>query len=227
MNIELHHQPSATSARITFVPGEQLTAESGSMIAMSSHLSMQTSTHKKSQGSILKAVKRLFAGESFFLNHYSASAPSELWLSTPLPGDLTIKTLTKGSRFIVQSGSFLAAEPSVQIEVGWQGFKSMFSGEGLFWLKVGGEGQMILSSFGAIYEIDVQDSYIVDTGHIVAFEDTLNFTLSKAGGSWIHSILGGEGIVCKFKGRGKLYCQSHNPASFGGELTPHLRPRKG
>jgi uncharacterized protein (TIGR00266 family) len=121
----------------------------------------------------------------------------------------------------------MACEPNVQVDVGWQGFKSMFSGESLFWLKASGSGQMILSSFGSIYEVDVQDTYIVDTGHIVAFEETLSFSLSKAGSSWWHSILGGEGIVCRFKGRGKVYCQSHSPNSFGSELTPHLRPRKG
>lgn len=227
MQIELHHRPAGTSAKAILNAGEQLTAESGSMIAMSSHLSVQTSTYKRNQGSILKAVKRMFSGESFFLNHYTANAPGEIWLSTSLPGDLMVKTMTPGSNLVVQSGSYLASEPSVQIDVGWQGFKSMFSGESLFWLKATGQGQLILSSFGAIYEVDVQDTYIVDTGHIVAFDESLSFTLTKAGSSWWHSFLGGEGIVCRFRGRGKVYCQSHNPASFGAELTPHLRPRKG
>lgn len=227
MKIELHHRPAGTSAKILFSAGEQLTAESGSMIAMSSHISVQTSSYKRNQGSILKAMKRIFAGESFFLNHYTANAPGEIWLSTALPGDLLVKTLTQGSNLIIQSGSFMASEPTVQVDVGWQGFKSMFSGESLFWLKASGSGQMVLSSFGSIYEVDVQDTYIVDTGHIVAFEETLSFSLSKAGSSWWHSILGGEGIVCRFKGRGKVYCQSHSPNSFGSELTPHLRPRKG
>ena len=227
MKIELHHRPAGTSAKVLFSAGEQLTAESGSMIAMSSHISVQTSSYKRNQGSILKAMKRIFAGESFFLNHYTANAPGEIWLSTALPGDLLVKTLTQGSNLIIQSGSFMASEPTVQVDVGWQGFKSMFSGESLFWLKASGSGQMVLSSFGSIYEVDVQDTYIVDTGHIVAFEETLSFSLSKAGSSWWHSILGGEGIVCRFKGRGKVYCQSHSPNSFGSELTPYLRPRKG
>ena len=68
--------------------------------------------------------------------------------------------------------------------------------------------------------------YIVDTGHIVAFNETLDFSMTKAGKSWLSSILGGEGLVCKFKGMGTVWCQSHNPASFGTSLTPALRPRK-
>ncbi|MEZ6126750.1 MAG: AIM24 family protein [Planctomycetaceae bacterium] len=47
------------------------------------------------------------------------------------------------------------------------------------------------------------------------FEDTLQFTVTKAGASLIGSLLGGEGLVCRFSGQGRLFCQSHNPPSFG------------
>ena len=99
------------------------------------------------------------------------------------------------------------------------------SGEGLFWVKCTGVGDVFLNSFGAIYEVDVNGEYTVDTGHIVAFEDTLQFNVGKAGASLIGSMLGGEGLVCKFQGQGKLYCQSHNPPSFGKALSPDLKPR--
>jgi uncharacterized protein (AIM24 family) len=59
----------------------------------------------------------------------------------------------------------------------------------------------------------------------VAFEDTLQFKIVKAGASLIGSFLGGEGLVCKFHGTGKLYCQSHNPPNFGKLLGPKLKPR--
>ena len=73
--------------------------------------------------------------------------------------------------------------------------------------------------------MDVDGEYIVDTGHIVAFEDTLQFRIVKAGRSLIGSFLGGEGLVCKFKGQGKLYCQSHNPPNFGKLIGPKLKAR--
>ncbi|MEM8932004.1 MAG: AIM24 family protein, partial [Acidobacteriota bacterium] len=81
------------------------------------------------------------------------------------------------------------------------------------------------NTYGAILPIEVDGEYIVDTGHIVAFDETLNFTLSKAGKSWLSSILGGEGLVCKFNGRGTVWCQSHHPGSFGRALGPMLKPR--
>jgi uncharacterized protein (AIM24 family) len=60
----------------------------------------------------------------------------------------------------------------------------------------------------------------------VDFEETLNFTISKAGKSYISSFLGGEGFVCKFKGKGTVWCQSHNAKSFGLAIGPKLKPRK-
>jgi uncharacterized protein (AIM24 family) len=86
---------------------------------------------------------------------------------------------------------------------------------------------VLLNSFGAIYEQQVDGELIVDTGHIVAFNETLQFTLTKAGDSWLHSILGGEGLVCKFRGKGTVWCQSNNQRSFGSALTPTLRARNG
>ena len=132
----------------------------------------------------------------------------------------------EGQKIIVQSGSFVLCEENISLNTGWQGFKSLFSGESLFWLNLEGKGNVVFNSFGLIYEVDInEEDYIVDTGHIVAFEETLNFKISKAGSSWLHSMIGGEGLVCRFSGRGKLWCQSHNSTSFGLKLGPKLRPR--
>ena len=83
----------------------------------------------------------------------------------------------------------------------------------------------MLNSYGAIYSIDIQDTHVVDTGHIVAFEDTLQFSVGKLGDSWLQTFMSGEGLVCHFSGQGKLYCQTHSPASFGQTVGPMLRPR--
>ncbi|TCS37593.1 TIGR00266 family protein [Reinekea marinisedimentorum] len=226
MNIELLHRPGNTAAKVTLQPGETCTAESGAMIAMSGHMEITTTTHKKKSGSLLKAVKRVFSGESIFLNHFEPTdKPGEVFFGTDLAGDMIDLTLDN-ENLIVQSGSFLACEDSIDIGFGWQGFKTLFSGERVFWLNLKGSGKVVLSSFGAIYPVEVDGEYIVDGGHIVAFNETLDFSISKAGKSWIHSFLGGEGLVCKFKGKGTVWCQSHNPGSFGPLLTPNLRARK-
>lgn len=124
---------------------------------------------------------------------------------------------------VVQSTSYLASESDVDIELGFQGFRSLFSGESLFWLNITGSGNVILSSFGAVYAVDGE--FLVDTGHIVAFEKTLNFEINKAGFSWLGAFLSGEGLVCRFKGQGKVFCQTHNPGAFGRAVGFKLPPR--
>ena len=224
MQIDLLHSPGNSAARVLLSPGEHITAESGSMIAMSDALELTTTTHKRDTGSFFKAIKRMLAGESLFLNHYSATTVAgDVFLAATLPGDMLRYDL-HGESLIVQSGSFVACESSVDVNLGWQGFKSFFSGESVFWLQLSGNGPVILSSFGAIYPIEVDGEYIVDTGHIVAFQETLNFNITKAGGSWMTAILGGEGLVCRFSGRGTVWCQSHNAKGFGMELGPELKP---
>ena len=83
----------------------------------------------------------------------------------------------------------------------------------------------MINSFGAIYPVEVDGEYIVDTGHIVAFNETLDFSVTKAGGSWATAIFGGEGLVCRFHGKGTVWCQSHNMNSFGQTLGPKLKTR--
>lgn len=226
MQVEFTHRPGNTAARIRLQPGESCTSESGAMIAMSGNMDITTTTHKKSSGSALKALKRMLSGESLFLNHFEPrGSAGEVWLGSTLAGDMMEYTLQNES-LIVQSGSFLACDSGVEIDMGWQGFKSLLSGESVFWLNLKGSGKVVLSSFGAIYPVQVNGEHIVDTGHIVAFSETLDFSLTKAGKSWIHSMLGGEGLVCKFKGRGTVWCQSHNPSAFGKAVGPLLQPRK-
>lgn len=225
MQIDLLSRPGNAAARVLLAPGEHLTSESGAMIAMSDTLALTTTTHKRDSGSILAGLKRMLAGEDFFINHFSADkVAGEVFLAATLPGDMLRYDL-RGENLIVQSGSFVACESSVNVNLGWQGFKSFFSGESVLWLQLSGTGPVIISSFGAIYPIEVDGEYVVDTGHIVAFQETLNFNITKAGGSWATAILGGEGLVCRFSGRGTVWCQSHNAKGFGMELGPELKPR--
>lgn len=218
MQIDILAKPANTMAKITFNTGEEISAEGGSMVAMSGGVDVETSTHKRGKGSVLKAVKRLFAGENFFLNHYKAQRDNtHVYLAPTLSGDIMVHELTQGS-VIVQATSFLAHGAGIDMDVSWQGFKNIFSAERFFWLKMSGQGPIVVNSFGSIYPVDVDGEYLVDTGHIVAFEESLNFSISKAGKSWFSSFLGGEGLVCRFKGKGRVWCQSHSPNGFGTAL---------
>lgn len=225
MHIEILNRPGNAAAQIKLEPRETFTAEAGAMISMSGDMRIETSTQTRGGGGVLSAIKRSLAGESFFLNHFTAGpAGGEVWLATALPGDMTGIELGD-EKLVVQAGSFVACEESVELDMSWEGFKTMFSGESMFWLGLTGPGKVVVNSFGAIYPIGVDGEYIVDTGHIVAFSEGLDFSITKAGKSWVSSFLGGEGLVCKFRGRGAVWCQSHDRNRFGRTLGPMLKPR--
>jgi uncharacterized protein (TIGR00266 family) len=227
MQYEILARPAAAVAKLTLDANESITCEVGAMIAMTTGMSVETTSGTKgATGGLLQGLKRMFAGENFFLNHFTANASNQTLIIGPtMLGDIIHHRLSGGT-IIIQGSSWLASDTGVKIDATWQGFgRAIFSGEGLFWVKASGSGSVFLNSFGAIYEVDVNGEYIVDTGHIVAFEDTLQFEIVKAGQSLIGSFLGGEGLVCKFRGTGKLYCQSHNPPNFGKLLGPTLKPR--
>lgn len=225
MQVDVQFRPGNSAARVSLAAGETLTSEGGAMLAMSGNVAIRTDTLSRGGGGVMKGLRRMLSGESFFLNHFTASgAPGEVWLAPKLAGDIVQREL-RGDTLIVQGGSFLACTPGVDVDLGWNGFRTLLSGESLFWVKLSGHGQVLLSSFGAVYPVEVHGEVIVDTGHIVAFEESLQFTITKAGKSWMSSILGGEGLVCKFHGHGTVWCQSHNPTSFGRALGPMLKAR--
>lgn len=223
MDIQLLQQPDSAIAKIDLQGGEEIVAQAGAMIAMSGHIHASTTLRQGKGGGILGGLKRMLAGESLFLSVFRAVMPGDVMLAPRLPGDLLVYNLL-GNRLIVQSGSYLASESNVDIELGFPGFKSVFSGENLFWLNISGYGQVLLTSFGGIYEVEVDGDYVVDTGHIVAFEESLDFKITKPGGSWLGAFLGGEGLVCRFHGRGKVYCQTHNNYDFGQAVGSRLPP---
>lgn len=225
MNVEFLHQPDSAIARVILDASEELVAEAGCMIAMSDFINASTTLRQGKGGGILGGLKRLVAGESLFLSVFrSPIAGGEVFLAPKLMGDIFLYGMTN-NELIVQSTSYLASESNVDIDLGFQGFKSFFSGESIFWLNLSGHGYVLLTSFGAIYEVDVNGEYIVDTGHIVAFEKSLNFKISKANSSWIGAFLGGEGLVCRFEGKGKVFCQTHNPGTFARLVGSQLPPR--
>ncbi|MEB3338616.1 MAG: TIGR00266 family protein [Leptolyngbyaceae bacterium] len=224
MKVDILHQPDSTIAHILMDAQEELMTEAGAMVAMTD-MSVSTTLRKGKGGGIFGGMKRMLAGESLFLSVFrSGNGPAEIYLAPKLMGDILAYQLTE-TGLVVQSTGYLASTPGVNVDLGFQGLKSLFSGESIFWLDVSGSGLVLLTSFGGIYEIDVDGEYVVDTGHIVAFEKSLSFSIQKASSSLIGSFLGGEGFVCLFKGKGRLFCQTHNPGAFGHLIGSQLPPR--
>ena len=145
-------------------------------------------------------------------------------LAPGAPGDIMAFDLAPGKSLMIQSSAYLAATPDVTLDTKWGGAKGFFSGVGMFLLKASGPGTVFVCSYGAIYPKRCEGEYIVDTDHIVAFEDTVQYSISKVGG--IKSLFfGGEGLVARFAGSGMIYAQTRSPGSLAAFLHPY-RPVK-
>jgi uncharacterized protein (TIGR00266 family) len=225
MRHELLQRPDFGLIKVTFDrPDESLVAESGAMVGRDTAVSMKTSL----RGGMLAAAKRkLLGGESMFLNTFTAgSAGASLYLAAGPEGDVIHRRLGAGELLLAQSGCFVAAEPGIQIDTKWGGVKGFFSGAGLFLLKLTGPGDLFLAAYGGLHEIEVGAAgYICDTGHIVAFTDGLEYSIRKVGG--LRGLFfSGEGLVCEFRGRGKLWVQTRNPTSLATWLHPFRRVQR-
>ena len=220
MRTDIEYSPSFAMATVHLEPGEAVQAEAGAMVAMSPTVDISTST----QGGMLKGLRRsVFGGESFFLNTFTGTGSgAHVALAPALPGDIMTWPLT-GNTVFLQSGSFLAAPGSIDIDSKWGGAKTFFSKEGLFMLKCRGVGELIVSSYGAIQQVDLGagQSYRVDTGHMVGWDEGVTYDVKKVG-NWKSTALSGEGLVVHLTGPGRVFIQTRSPSSFVEWLIPKL-----
>ncbi len=220
--ITLLHRPAYAMARIDLSPGESFLIEAGSMVSKSASVAVTPQKVKRARpGGILGAVKSLLSGEFFLVNKVTSSAEGHILVAPTQVGDITEHALSGG--LIIQSGSFLGCDDEITLDGEWQGARSFFAGESLFMMHARGTGSVLMNSFGAIEAHDLDGEFTVDTGHIVAFEPTLQYTVTKFGGSWLGAFFSGEGLVARFTGKGRLYTQSHNLNAWGkylGALLP-------
>ncbi len=220
MQIEIIHRPSYAMAVVAMDASETIRAEGGAMLSMSPNMTLET----KTQGGMLKGLKRsLLGGESFFMNTYTATGgPGQISLAPALPGDVVHQKLTDRP-MMVQSGSYVASSAGIEVETKWGGAKTFFSGEGLFMLRLHGQGDLIMSSYGAVHELTLAagETQVVDTSHMVAFEEGMGYQVRKVGG--IKSTLfSGEGFVVDLTGPGRAYIQTRSPGAFLSWLIPQL-----
>lgn len=220
MQVELLYRPSYSMADVKLEGGEETSVETGSMVAMSTDIQVQT----KMKGGLMKSLARsVLGGESFFMNTYQAgNSGGEIQLAPTLPGDVFTMDLS-GESYLVQSGSFLASSQGVQIDTKWGGAKTFFGGEGLIMLRCSGSGTLILSSYGAIHELDLAagENFTVDTGHLVAFSENIGFKVRSVGGLK-STIFGGEGLVVDMSGPGKVLLQTRSVGAFLDWLIPRM-----
>lgn len=215
---EIQYQPSFSLAIIQLQPEQSILAEAGAMVSMSANVELQS----QMKGGLFGALKRAAGGESAFVSTFTArGGPGEVCFAPGAPGDIAGIELNNQT-FYVQSSSYLAGDASLLVDTKWGGAKSFFGGEGLFVLQISGAGLLLLSSFGAIHRKRLQpgERYVVDTGHLVAWEGSTQYSLRKAAAGFWRSMMSGEGIVSEFVGPGEILIQTRNLEAFAGLMKP-------
>ena len=202
---------------VTLEPGESIIAESDAMASMSADVDM---TAKLSGGLLRGLARKFLGGETLFINAFSNNTdkPQTLTLVQPTPGEIHCRELN-GEQFYLQPGAYLASTEDVKLGLRWAGFVSLIAREGLFRMVVSGHGKVWYGAYGALLERDIDGEYIVDSSHLVAYEEGIKLHLQLAGGLF-SSFFGGEGLVTRVTGKGKVTIQSRSLTGLAGWLNP-------
>ena len=221
MQVDINSGPAFAMGEITLPAGGAVRVEAGAMAMTRGDVDVKTST----RGGLMKGLKRALGGESFFVNDFTSGSGGMVGVAPALPGDMSLASLGGGA-LMVSSGAWIASDPSVEVESKWGGAKGFFSGAGLVLLRCSGNGEVLLASYGAIRTTDLSagEHLTLDNGHIVAFDDSVQYDVRKAG-SWKATFLGGEGLVTDFTGPGRVWMQTRNESDLVSWITSKLPDR--
>lgn len=239
MRYEIACQPSYSLAVVHLEPGDEIRAEAGAMVSMSSDLTLEAKLNSAQGGGIFSALKKtVLTRESFFVSTIKADTKAgEVTLAPSTPGDISAMEVQRN--LLVQAESYLASSSGVSVDTQFAGLNSLIGGEGLFFLKVSGQGTVFLTSFGGLYKKTLApgERYVVDTEHMVAYEEGITMKTRMAANDGksgfikraAASALTGEGLVMEFTGPGDLWIQTRNPSAFTawvGRLLPEPKGAK-
>ena len=204
-------------------PGEQVYTQSGGMAWMTDSFKMETNT----KGGVFKGIGRMLAGESLFMNTYTAKEQGgQIAFASSFPGAIVKLDLSDGKSYICQKTAFLCAQPTVNLSmyVNKKIGTGFFGGEGFIMQKLEGSGLAFLECDGSVTELDIPAGVrlIVSTGKVAAFESSVTMSVEAVKG-FKNMFLGGEGLfLTTLTGPGKVYLQSITIEELAGKLAPYL-----
>ncbi len=203
--------------------GESMFNESGSMSWMSPNMRMETS----SNGGVGKALGRMFAGERFFQNVYTAQGGEGLIaFASSFPGSIKPFEVAPGREVVFQKSAFLAGEATVQLSVHFNRKlgAGLFGGEGFIMQKVSGSGVAFAEFDGHVVEYDLAagQQIVVDTGHLAAMDASCSMDVQTVKGAK-NVLFGGEGLfLTTVTGPGRVWLQTMPLSNVAGVLLPYM-----
>jgi uncharacterized protein (TIGR00266 family) len=206
--------------------GEKIYCESDAMVMMETNLDLKGRMTGGIMGSLMR---RMANGESFFQQHIEAvRGDGDCLLSPTLPGAMQVVDVGPAS-YTLNDGAFVAATDGVELKTRTQSLGNALFAQsgGFFVMEATGRGQVVVSGFGSMFQLDVVPGkdVIIDNSHVVCWDSTLRYEISVTTGStggglggmlgnMINSQTSGEGIVLRFSGSGKIHICSRNRDGF-------------
>ncbi|PID73654.1 MAG: TIGR00266 family protein [Desulfobacterales bacterium] len=223
-------------------PGESALAEAGAMMYKDADIQMTTIFGDGSRegargggfmGRLMGAGKRLLTGESLFTTVFThgGAGKARVAFGAPFPGNIIpVRLSDVGGMLICQKDSFLCAARGVSIGIFFQKriLTGLFGGEGFIMQKLEGTGLVFVHAGGTVVERSLSPGEIlhVDTGCVVALEQTVDFDVQQAGGIKT-SLFGGEGLFfSRLRGPGKIWLQSLPFSRLAGRML-QAAPQRG
>lgn len=220
-------------ARVHLQPGQEIYAEAGKMIYKSVNVDWATRVTGQSIGQkIIGAIKRKLMGESLFFTYFQAtSVAGEVGFAGHYPGKIQVFELAPGQTIMVQRDGFLFAQASVTLDIAMvrRLGAGLLGGEGFILQKLTGPGAVFVHAGGDHVDYTLKPGEIlqVQTGHLVAFEPTVNYDVQMVG-SIRTAIFGGEGLfLTTLTGPGRVILQSLTLERLRHELAPAEHKHNG
>lgn len=203
--------------------GEAMITERGSMAWMSPNMKMETNTN----GGIGKAFGRMFTGEAFFRNTYTAqNGPGMISFASSFPGTIRAFEVSPSQEYIFQKKAFLAAETGIEMSVFFHKkvASGIFGGEGFLLQKIAGHGTVFAEFDGHVVEYDLQtgQQIVIDSGYLAAMSTTCQMDVQTVPGLK-NIVFGGEGLFnTVITGPGHVWLQTMPISSVAGALRPYF-----
>ncbi len=219
MKTEIKGSAAFSYLDVELAPGETITTESDAMSSMDANIELRS---RFNGGFFVGLMRKYLGGETLFINDFSnpTDQARRMTIVQPTPGEIR-KIELNDQTLYMQPGAFLACGPGVKVGVKFAGFISWIAREGLFRIAVSGTGNVWYGAFGALLDREVDGEYIIDTSHLVAYEPGIQLKLQLAGGIF-SSLFGGEGLVTRVVGKGKVVIQSRSISGITGWINPRL-----
>ncbi len=228
MKYSISSSKALSYLEVTLNPQETLKYEVGAMIYHDSAIEIKG---KSNSGVVRAMAKGLLGGENFFAGFATNNGNVEAKIAVaPKAIGEVVKIDINDTQWYLNDGAFLASTQSVDLKIVRQKglIRGMFANTGGFFiLKSVGKGTLFVNSFGEVKEIELKGKdLVVDTGHIIAWQESLDYKVKTSSGMF-NSFKSGEGLITVFSGYGKVLLQSRSPESFVDLLLPFIPQQKG